>query len=564
MCILETDFPDHMHPNLIKCMCSTPIGCTFLTYHDLKKFKCFDWHQLRQIDQNIYDNDRYITSWSQGWRFSIWQHINNGLKFIPITDSSTLKLGESIIFQSKNTNDDGVYGEILDIIINDNDQKSDENGLDMKLVLKTNGIQNETVKIEEQSINNSQFNLFHSQHIFKIGEHVSCYKSENVSNVNNRFEIYTAKVIGVHSHSLNYIIEYSDKEIRTVPQMFVFKACKLLFKVGEDVMACWPRNAQNKNCLHRYKKFPAVVIGINNNGTYKLKFDINRYLQSLLRPHLYPDDYDQKSEEYKKRESAYCPNTNAYSAENVREMWITHASPFVLNEYSKVREMIGESYISSQLKYDMVYAWSQKDIILWLDNIGLGCTKLKTFIETSKVRLNGDRLLNMRAENVNDFLMEFCKLLQLNSSEVIECEPVVSVKDIELKRDILEQKERSEELANNEMMDVLKTVDDENEDDNKTKDEESIIVAQLQMLCSQIDHKLNACPGRVVFENNALGLNIIQMRSLFTNVSYLQFVHNRMLKQVASGGNDRGILQRLQEQIISADARVADEDQERK
>jgi len=66
MCILETDFPKEMHKELITCMTKTPIGCTFLTYHDLKKLDDFKPEVLRQLDLNIYDSDRYLTSWSQG------------------------------------------------------------------------------------------------------------------------------------------------------------------------------------------------------------------------------------------------------------------------------------------------------------------------------------------------------------------------------------------------------------------------------------------------------------------------------------------------------------------
>jgi len=69
ICILETDFPAEMHNELITCMTKTPIGCTFLTYHDLKKLEDFKYEKLRQLDVNVYDSDRYLTSWSQGWRF---------------------------------------------------------------------------------------------------------------------------------------------------------------------------------------------------------------------------------------------------------------------------------------------------------------------------------------------------------------------------------------------------------------------------------------------------------------------------------------------------------------
>ena len=117
MCI--SDFPEEMHPHLMNA--STPIGCTFLTYHDLKKFKCFDWDNLRQIDCNIYDNDRYITSWSQGWRFYLWEHVPSFSKALPCSKIpgklyENLKKDDQIIFKDNHDDDSKPqYGEIVTI-----------------------------------------------------------------------------------------------------------------------------------------------------------------------------------------------------------------------------------------------------------------------------------------------------------------------------------------------------------------------------------------------------------------------------------------------------------------
>jgi len=84
ICVLETDFPKEMHKELLACMTKTPIGCTFLTYHDLKKLDEFMPEIFRQLDVNIYDSDRYLTSWSQGWRFYCWEHVRDPNKPQPL------------------------------------------------------------------------------------------------------------------------------------------------------------------------------------------------------------------------------------------------------------------------------------------------------------------------------------------------------------------------------------------------------------------------------------------------------------------------------------------------
>ena len=48
--------------------------CKFLTYHNLKRFPCYEKNKIKQLEINVYDSDRYPCSWSQGWRFYLWEH----------------------------------------------------------------------------------------------------------------------------------------------------------------------------------------------------------------------------------------------------------------------------------------------------------------------------------------------------------------------------------------------------------------------------------------------------------------------------------------------------------
>jgi len=375
MCILETDFPEEMHPQLIGRMCSTPLGCTFLTYHDLKKFECYDWDQLRQIDCNIYDNDRYITSWSQGWRFFIWRHIAHFSKtkhFDAVAGDrwrESLKEGDQILFKG----DDGTmrYGEIAAMATANEEEKGDA----AELIVKTNRIEAQQMHYDNVTVSASTHSVFRTAHRFKIGDEVSAYYPDNLKTTQQhhiRFQIYRARVIGVNAHRLSYVLRYSDEHCQNITKLdvseqYVYALPELLYEPGEQVMACWPRNAQNKNCPHRYKRFPADIVGVNNDATYRLRYHVSPYLVSLLRPQRFPEEYHPENS---KKQAAYCPSPEHPFADTVREMWIQYPAHFVVSELEATEERVGTPFY---MTYDpqTVAKWDSGRVAQWLCDIGV-------------------------------------------------------------------------------------------------------------------------------------------------------------------------------------------------
>lgn len=131
-------------------------------------------------------------------------------------------------------------------------------------------------------------------------------------------------------------------------------------------MACWPRNAQNKNCPHRYKRFPAEIIDINNDATYRLRYNVSPYLLSLLRPQTYPEDYQPDD----KKQGAYAPTPEHPFAESVREMWIQYPADFVMKELSATEEAVGTPfYMTYEPK--LVGSWDNTKVLQWLVDIGV-------------------------------------------------------------------------------------------------------------------------------------------------------------------------------------------------
>ena len=82
-----------------------------------------------------------------------------------------------------------------------------------------------------------------------------------------------------------------------------------LFEIGDQVMSCYPPNAQNKNCPDRYKKFPGVIEMIHPDCIYTVRFDTSPFVLEMLRP-----DESKRS---------FAPTPEQPIHDRVREMWIT-------------------------------------------------------------------------------------------------------------------------------------------------------------------------------------------------------------------------------------------------
>jgi len=486
MCILETDFPEEMHPQLIQCMTGTPIGCTFLTYHDLKKFSCYDWNQLRQIDCNIYDNDRYITSWSQGWRFYIWEHIrhfHNDPHYVAVNGkwSENLKVNDQILFTTKD-DDEMKYGEIVTISSDGADKGGDDEeeqkGSDheVNLIVKTNRIEAKEMHYESIALSSSDsgVKVFRSRHRFRMGQVVRAYHSDNFKSTQHhtRYQIYKAKIIGVNAKRLSYVVKYMEEhrnKIRLdVSEQYIYTTPKLLFKPKEQVMACWPRNAQNKNCPHRYKRFPAEIMAINNDATYRLRYNVSPYLLSLLRPQTYPEDYHPEEQ---KKQGAYAPSPEQPYADTVREMWIQYPAEFVLQELLTTEDKVGTPfYMTYQPK--MVATWGTPQVLQWLVDIGI----------------------NEKTQNLfRDKVVEGKMLLQVETKGEREC------------REALQIMLLGKSMQNG----------DKGSGDSKT---ESVSV------------ELNDT-------EDGLGLSRIEMRNLFANIKHLKKQHEALENDLGGNGD---------------------------
>merc|ERR550534_1123601 len=259
ICILETDFPTEMHCELLSCMLKTPIGCTFLTYHDLKKLPNFKSERLRQLDFNVYDSDRYLTSWSQGWRFYCWEHVRDLKEPRPLPSSVTaLSLSKEDrirVYQKKKKR----WGWGKDRAIHDNTRVEVDYLDGRKKVI--------------YAVSDNRLALHRPR--FSIGEVVAAFHPDWAYKM--QFSILTGKVVS-HNADGSYCVSWETcRGLRTlkIPEYWVFAQNMFRYNIGDEILSCWTEYALNKNSPLRYKKFKAVVKDINANGMYSVVFEFD-------------------------------------------------------------------------------------------------------------------------------------------------------------------------------------------------------------------------------------------------------------------------------------------------
>lgn len=328
VCILETDFPSEIHGDLMDGMTRTPVGCTFLTYHDLKTLPVFRQNQLRQLDVNVFDSDRYPTSWSQGWRFYLWEH----------TLDSTKKLEPHQIKYLSNV-------KYLTIIRNNASFSVQLYNIDEKEQL-VYGIPSGGTQIE--SFNPLHDCIYSFGFRLEVGTPICSYWPHNVMNdVSSQFEPFFGHIDSIGLQGYNITFEDGDVATEVNPS-WVFTRPNWMFHVGATVSACWPANAQNKNCPERYRRFPGTIQKHNADGTYLVEF------------------------------------FNGVRANHVREMWLTGISHAQFHEQQQTAVMPPDQ--------DKVYTWDVATVCRWIELLGMSGTCVEEF---RSHRINGMHLLRM-------------------------------------------------------------------------------------------------------------------------------------------------------------------------
>lgn len=340
VCILETDFPSETHAELLKCMATTPIGCKFLTYHDLKQFSQYSNEDFRQLDMNVYDSDRYPTSWSQGWRFYTWEHIKNQTTKIEPYEIQHL---QDMKFVTVSRHGKSSVVRIAKV-------KKHEQCL---VGTHVGGPQNPNPTIHQ--FNPLYDNIYSLTSRFDIGDLVCSYWPHNVHNdVPSQFELFFARIDGVGSRG--YTVLFDDGDIaHDVNPCWVFKRPQFMFAVGQRVDSCWPGNAQNKNCPERYRRYPATIRSRNSDGTYGVEF------------------------------------FSGIRANHVREMWLLSISENEFHEKSGTTELPPDPA--------KAVTWSAQTVHRWVELLGVSSNCVEAF---QRNQIDGTKLLQLTQDDLHE------------------------------------------------------------------------------------------------------------------------------------------------------------------
>eukprot|EP01083_Nonionella_stella_P097082 272908_1 len=315
LCMLTADFPESKLSHLMECICRTPIGCKVFLYHNVMGCQYFPWNRLRRCDFNVYDNDRYACSWSQGWRFYIFEHIVD-VTTCKIDDdvSDSVALHDTIFYWKKGSSAGKSlplqYGEIVSL-----------NGTQLILKTTITGPATTTISLDE-------YNVLRSNTKFRIGSAVSWYDfdkqiSEQQAPTSEDFAnaLHYGTVIGVE---YGFYVVVGGVTTYRIREPLVFHLPQMRFKVGDNVMALWPRNAQQRKNEYRMTRFRAQITEVNEDVTYALQYE-------PLPDDYFEQTYGKKEEKtdgtdgtaYDFQQKSYVPTTTKCCVDRVREAWIS-------------------------------------------------------------------------------------------------------------------------------------------------------------------------------------------------------------------------------------------------
>jgi len=194
---------------------------------------------------------------------------------------------------------------------------------------------------------------------FDIGDLVCAYWPYNVcTSFQNQYELFFGTIKDIKING--YTVEYDDGDIvNNIDSSLIFRRPEFLFSIGDTVQACWPMNAQNKNCPERYVRFPGVITTYNADGTYCVEFN------------------------------------NGLCANNVREMWIQKYNTNNTKQNRNVDTKEEEDIFKTTFPPDPSKAasWDVETVCRWVDLLGLKCSD-----EFRENNVDGKLLLDMNRD----------------------------------------------------------------------------------------------------------------------------------------------------------------------
>ena len=240
-----------------------------LSFSHLEGWDGFPQFQLRRIDANVYDNDRYDTNMSPYQRLYLYEHVLSlAMASSPKSITTNCRIGSRVTVRDIKQQQ-WFTAKVLSI----NDKTK-------SIMVQKNNWINDT-GIEEIKIDEQRIHLVRQR--FNIGDLISAYCPKMIENNHDElYTLYRGQVVGINDNG-TYKIQYEDGEtIPKINECFMFR--RTSYKYDEGLLCIASRydqvpeyNQENelvniKNMKKKVDKNQCIIRHKNPDGTYRVEF----------------------------------------------------------------------------------------------------------------------------------------------------------------------------------------------------------------------------------------------------------------------------------------------------
>ena len=343
----------------------SPIGSRILSFSHLESWDGFPQFQLRRVDYNVYDNDRYNTNMSPHQKLYVYQHTLSHKQASSPKDIITYcRLNSEVTIRDPKLKH-WFTAKVLGI----NDKTK-------SIMVRKNGFLEDT-GIEEIKIEEQRIHLISRR--FKEGDLICAYCPKMIDNEHDElYTLFRAQVMECNSDG-TYGIQYEDGEnLAKINECYIFKRTEYKYQEGQlcvalryDKIPHFDEEGELINVKQIAKKLgtnQCIIRHRNPDGTYRVEF-IN------VQQYQYHDNF--------------C------------EYWLV---PYDNNYDLKLQEQDGYETepklpLVMEIDYDQVAKWRPNVVAHWLKKCGIK-PSVANVVERNNVNgvflfeLDGDLLMN--------------------------------------------------------------------------------------------------------------------------------------------------------------------------
>eukprot|EP00484_Ammonia_sp_Unknown_P021909 CAMPEP_0197031312 /NCGR_PEP_ID=MMETSP1384-20130603/10356_1 /TAXON_ID=29189 /ORGANISM="Ammonia sp." /LENGTH=798 /DNA_ID=CAMNT_0042460823 /DNA_START=9 /DNA_END=2405 /DNA_ORIENTATION=- len=356
-----------------------PIGSRILSFSHLESWDGFPSYQLRRVDANVYDNDRYDTNLSPHQRLYLYEHVLS-----PNQASSPKDIAQHCAVGSHVTVRDPKQQRWFsaDVIALNNATKT--------ITINKDGFLGDT-GIEEIKIDEQRLHLIRRR--FAVNDLVTAYCMKMIeTEQDDMYTLYRGQVVA-HKKDGTYLIQYEDGEqTPAVPDVYIFRCNRPKYEEGDVCIASRYDNIRECNDdgeLINLKQLmeketvqenQCVIRHVNPDGTYRVEF-VN------VRQYPYHD--------------SFC------------ESFLRSISEIISDDDTKFNHVIEPRLpLNMEIDYDKVLQWRPNLVAHWLNKCGVQETTTQILKEN---KVNGVFLFDLDV----DLLTQDMKIAQQDAKQIL-------------------------------------------------------------------------------------------------------------------------------------------------